>query len=693
MAETISQSQLAYPPAPRQDEPETPHGVPVADPYRWLEDLDAPQTREWIEAEDALTFGFLEKIPARESIRVRLEALWDYEKFGVPTKRGERYFFARQAGLQNQAVLYWLDTLDGEPRLLLDPNTLSADGTIALTGYNLSRDGRRLAYGLSAAGSDWQEWRVRDVDTGQDLDDQLNWVKFSGASWTADGAGFYYSRYDPPAAGATYKGANYHQKLYYHRIGTAQTDDELVYARPDQKEWGFGGEVTEDARYLIISVWKGTHRENGIFYKDLLAPDAPTVELLVDFDAHYGFIGNDGPVFYFLTDRDAPRLRVIAIDVTNPAPGEWRTLIPESADALQDAGLVGDVFIASYLHDAHSSVRVFALDGQPAGEVALPGLGTASGFRGRRADRETFYFFTSFSTPGTVYRYDLDAGASTVFRAPQLRFDPADYVTEQFFYPSKDGTHIPLFVSHKKGLVPDGDAPTYLYGYGGFNIPMTPAFAINVLVWMEMGGIFAQPCLRGGGEYGKPWHEAGMKRHKQNVFDDFIAAAEWLIANGYTRTPRLAIGGGSNGGLLVGACLTQRPDLFGACAISVGVLDMLRFHKFTIGWAWVSDYGSPDDPDDFRTLLAYSPYHNLKPGTAYPPTLIKTGDHDDRVYPAHSFKFAAALQAAQSGPAPVLIRIDVRAGHGLGKPTAKLIDEAADTWAFLVRALGMENGA
>lgn len=681
---------LPYPPAPRQDLIETLHGVPVADPYRRLEDLDAPETRAWIEAENALTFGFLDRIPARESIRARLEALWDYEKFGVPAKRGERYFFARQAGLQNQAVLYWLDTLDGEPRLLLDPNTLSADGTVALTGYNVSRDGRRLAYGLSAAGSDWQEWRVRDVDTGEDFDDQLNWVKFSSASWTPDGAGFYYSRYDPPAAGDTFKGTNYYQKLYYHRVGTLQTDDEMVYTRPDRKEWGFGGEVTEDGRYLVISVWKGTHRENGVFYRDLLAPDAPTVELLVDFDAHYGFIGNDGPVFYFLTDRDAPCLRVIAIDITNPAPGEWRTLIPESADALQDVGLVGDLFIASYLHDAHSSVRVFALDGQPAGEIALPGLGTASGFRGRRADRETFYFFTSFSMPGTVYRYDLDTGDSTVFRAPQLRFNPADFVTEQVFYASKDGTRIPLFISHKKGLVPDGDVPTYLYGYGGFNIPMTPAFAVNALVWMEMGGIFATACLRGGGEYGKPWHEAGMKQHKQNVFDDFIAAAEWLIANGYTRTSRLAIGGGSNGGLLVGACLTQRPDLFGACAIAVGVLDMLRFHKFTIGWAWVSDYGSPDDPDQFRTLLAYSPYHNLKPGTAYPPMLIKTGDHDDRVFPAHGFKFAAALQAAQGGPAPVLIRIDVRAGHGLGKPTAKLIDEAADTWAFLAHALSIK---
>ncbi len=678
-----------YPDTTRINLVETLHGVQVADPYRWLEELDSPRTRDWIEAQNQVTFEFLGRIPQRDAIRQRLTALWDYEKVGVPIKEGGRLFFTRNDGLQNQSALYWLESVDAEPRLLLDPNQLSEDGTIALTGYAASPDGRLLAYGLSEAGSDWQTWRVREVDTGQDLDDLLQWVKFSQASWSKDDSGFYYSRYDAPQPGAELKGANYYHKLYFHRIGTRQDQDVLIYERPDQKEWGFDGSVTDDGRYLILFVWQGTYRENGLFYQDL-AGDGQVVELLSDFDASYLPVGNDGPVFYVQTDLDAPLSRVVAIDTRQPARSNWVEVIPESADALQAVRMVGGRMIAIYLHDAHSRVKELDKTGQTVRDVELPGIGTVEGFDGRRDDLERFYLFTSFTTPGTVYRYDASTGQSTVFREPQIGFDPQAYVTQQVFYASQDGTRVPMFISHKKGLERSGDNPTYLYGYGGFNIPMTPAFSVSALVWMEMGGVFAQANLRGGGEYGKPWHEAGMKQSKQNVFDDFIAAAEWLIDQQYTRPERLAIGGGSNGGLLAGACMTQRPDLFGACLPVVGVFDMLRFHKFTIGWAWTSDYGSPDDPEEFKVLMAYSPYHNVRPGTSYPPTLITTGDHDDRVFPAHSFKFAAALQAAQAGPAPTLIRIDTKAGHGLGKPTTKLIEEATDRWAFLVQALRMK---
>jgi prolyl oligopeptidase len=686
----MEQQRLKVPETRRDDTVDVLHGVPVPDPYRWLEEVDSEGTRAWITAQNELTFDFLERIPARETIQERLTELWNHERYGIPVNRGGRIFFTRNDGLQNQSVLYWLDSLDGEPRALLDPNLLSEDGTIALTGFAISSDGKLLAYGLSTAGSDWQDWRVREVDSGQDREDLVAWVKFSEAAWTADGRGFFYSRYDEPQEGEEYQGANYYHKLYYHTLGTPQSTDRLVYERPDQKEWGFGGLVTDDGRYLIVSVWKGTHRENGVFYQDLEAEDGQMVELLTEFDARYLFVGNDGPRFYFLTDLEAPMSRLVAVDVTAPDRAGWQAVIPEADDALQSVSLVGDRFFASYLHHAHSRVLVFDKQGTQTGQVDLPGIGTAEGFTGRQQDRETFYQFTGFTAPGTLYRYDLDTNRSEVFRQPEVGFDPSEYVTEQVFYPSQDGTPIPMFLSHKKGMPRDGNRPTYLYGYGGFDIPLTPAFSPSILVWMELGGLFAQANLRGGGEYGKPWHEAGMKLKKQNVFDDFIAAASWLVEKGYTSTPRLAIGGGSNGGLLVGACLTQRPDLFGACVPAVGVLDMLRFHKFTIGWAWTSDYGSPDDREEFQALLAYSPYHNVKPGLAYPPTLITTGDHDDRVFPAHSFKFAAALQAAQAGPAPILIRIETRAGHGLGKPTSKLIEETADRWAFLTHVMDLK---
>jgi prolyl oligopeptidase len=680
---------FVYPQAKKVDQVDDYHGTKVTDPYRWLEDPDSAESRAWIEAQNKLTFSFLDQIPERARLKERLTKLWNYERYGIPLKEGGQYFFEKNDGLQNQNVLYVASLLNEQGRVLLDPNTLAADGTIALSGYAISHDGKYLAYGLAASGSDWNEWKVREVATGKDLSDHLKWVKFSGAAWTKDGQGFFYSRYDEPNEKTKLEDVNYFQKLYYHRLGTPQSADLLVYERKDQKEWGFAGDVSEDGRYLLISVWQGTDPRNRFFFKDLRQPDAKVVELITELEAAYNFIGNDGATFYFRTDLNAPRGRLIAIDTANPAKANWRELIPQAAEALESVTLVGEHFIASYLKDARTQVKVFSLQGKLVREVQLPGIGTAVGFGGKRKDSETFFAFTSFTTPTTIYRYDVKTGQNTIHRQPKVDFKPSDYETKQVFYTSRDGTRVPMFITHKKGSKLDGQNPTLLYGYGGFNVSLTPAFSLKNLVWMELGGIYAQPNLRGGAEYGEEWHLAGTKAKKQNVFDDFIAAAEWLITNKYTSTPKLAIHGGSNGGLLVGACMTQRPELFGAALPAVGVLDMLRFHKFTIGWAWTSDYGSPDNLEDFKALYAYSPLHNLKPGTKYPPTLITTADHDDRVVPAHSFKFAAALQAAQGGDAPVFIRIETKAGHGAGKPTAKLIEEIADQWGFLVKVLNI----
>lgn len=670
-----------YPPTRTENLVEVLHGQQVPDPYRWMEDLDSEEIQSWIEAQNQLTFDYLDQSPLRKQIQQRMTDLWNYEKYSPPFKRGGRYFFLFNDGLQNQDVLYWMKNLDDEPALLIDPNTLSEDGTVALSGAAISRDGRYLAYGLADAGSDWQTWYVRQVDDGQDLEDTISWIKFSGASWDLESHGFYYSRYDAPE-GEALKQANYYQKLYYHRLGTDQSQDRLIYQRPDQKEWGFNGEVTEDGRYLIIYIWHGTASENAVFYLDLSDQQAEVVELLPDFDAEYVLIGNEGERFFFQTDQNAPQNRVVAVDLNQPEPESWQELIPEDGDKLETADLVGERFVCTYLHDAAHQVRFYQVDGTPDGQLALPGLGMVLGFSGRSDDPETFYKFSSINMPGTVYHFDVHTKESAVFRSPDLAFDPEDYVTEKVFYRSKDGTRVPMYISHRRDIQMTGDVPTYLYGYGGFNISLPVAFSVPNLVWMEMGGIYAQAHLRGGGEYGREWHEGGMKHNKQNVFDDFIAAAEYLISGGYTCKDKLVIGGRSNGGLLIGACMTQRPDLFGVCLPNVGVLDMLRFHKFTIGWAWVSDYGSPDDPEDFEKILAYSPYHNIREGVAYPPTMVLTGDHDDRVFPAHSFKFAAKLQQAQAGEAPVLIRIETRAGHGAGKPTAKLIEEFSDMWTF-----------
>ncbi len=680
---------MKYPDTRKCDQVDDYHGVKIADPYRWLENPESPESRTWIDAQTKITDAWSTNLSHLGSIRARIAQLWNYERYGVPFRQGLRYFYVRNDGLQNQSVLYTLDHIADAGRVLLDPNKLSADGTVALKGYAASEDGRYLAYGTSAAGSDWEEWHVRDIQTGTDASDVLKWVKFSGASWTIDGNGFFYSRYDEPKGEASLRSVNYFQKLYYHRVGGPQSVDVLVYERPDQKEWGFGGEVTEDGRYLIIRSSQGTDTRERIFYLDLNGPMTPAAvrPLLKEFDASYQFIGNVGETFYFVTDKDAPRGKLIAVPSANPVPSAWKEIIPQGTSTLSTASLVGNRLIANTMKDAASEVLIYSLDGRLERKLNLPGIGSATGFSGKSSSPETFYSFASFSDPSTIYRLDVSTGESTVYRRPKVAFDPADYVTKQVFYPSKDSTKIPMFITMRKSLALNGKQPTLLYGYGGFNISLPPSFSPGILAWMEMGGIYAQPNLRGGGEYGEAWHKAGTKLQKQNVFDDFIAAAEWLIANNYTTQKKLGIYGRSNGGLLIGACLTQRPDLFGAAVPAVGVLDMLRFHKFTIGWAWTSDYGSSDNAEEFRALLAYSPLHQIKPATHYPPTLIYTADHDDRVVPAHSFKFAATLQEAQGGSAPILIRIDTKSGHGAGKPTGRQIDEAAERYAFLFQNL------
>jgi prolyl oligopeptidase len=680
---------ITYPVTRRCDHTDDYHGTIVADPYRWLEDDMSAETALWVQAQNAVTQQFLAPITERAAITEHLTKLWNYEKFGSPFKYGDRTFFYKNTGLQNQYVLFVIDAPGCQPRVLIDPNTLSADGTVSLSGISISEDGKLMAYGLSESGSDWNQWHVRDVATGQDLEDHIKWVKFSSARWLKDSSGFFYSRFDEPKADDVLKGSNFYQKLYFHKLGTSQAEDVLVYERPDEKLWGFGGFVTEDGRYLCISVSFGTSPKNRFFYKDLTKPDSQVVRLIDNFDASYGFIGNEGTKFWFVTDKNAPLRRVIAIDIAKSADDNLSEveLIGEAKETLEDVSLVGNRFFVSYLKDAQSLIREYTLEGAHIRDVKLPGIGSAGGFGGKREDMETYFSFTSYSVPATIYRYDIAKGESEVHFQPKVAFDPSRFVTKQVFYKSKDGTSVPMFITYRKGLKRNGNNATYLYGYGGFGISLGPSFSVNILTWMEMGGIFAEACLRGGGEYGEAWHEAGTKLLKQNVFDDFIAAAEWLIENKYTSSKKLAISGGSNGGLLVGACMTQRPELFAAAVPAVGVLDMLRFHKFTIGHAWTSDYGSSDNADEFAALYAYSPLHNLKEGVAYPATLVMTGDHDDRVVPAHSFKFAAELQRTHKGANPVLIRIEQKAGHGAGKPTAKIIEESADKWGFLTRVL------
>ena len=685
------ESNLVYPETKTVDQVDDFHGTKVDDPYRWLEDdvRESKDVAAWVEAQNKITFAYLKNLPGRDAIEKRMTELWNYEKISAPSKEGGRYYFFRNDGLQNQNVLYMQDTLEDEPKILIDPNTWSADGTVALSGTEFSDDGKYAAYGIQDGGSDWRTWRIMEIESGKLLDDELKWIKFSGISWTPDSKGFYYSRYDEPAEGAAFQSLNLNQKVYYHTVGTAQSEDTLVYQRPDEPEWGFNAEVSEDGHYLVITVWKGTDDRYRVTIKDLRRPDSQPIDLIDNFEFEYTFIGNNGTRLLFQTNKDAPKRRIIEIDLDQPAVDHWTEIVPETENTLTSATIVNSSIIGQYLKDAKTQVRVYGLNGKFISVVKFPGIGAASGFEGKMDHTETFYSFSSFATPPSTYRYDMSTGESTLLRQAKVAFNPDDYETKQIFYESKDGTKVPMFICHKKGLVLDGNNPTLLYGYGGFNISLTPGFSVSRLTWMELGGVFAMPNLRGGGEYGEPWHKAGTRLQKQNVFDDFIAAAEWLISNKYTSSKKLAIQGGSNGGLLVGACMTQRPDLYAACLPAVGVMDMLRFHQFTAGRFWTDDYGCADNPEEFKALKAYSPYHNLQGGVQYPATLVTTADTDDRVVPGHSFKFAAQLQASQSGTAPTLIRIETRAGHGSGKPTAKIIEEAADQWAFLAKNLGM----
>ncbi|MEM9302183.1 MAG: prolyl oligopeptidase family serine peptidase [Pseudomonadota bacterium] len=681
---------FTYPESRTVDQVDDYHGTAVADPYRWLEaDVREDETvAAWVEAQNEVTFAYLGGIAERERIEERLTELWNYEKFGTPFKAGGGYFYSRNDGLQNQNVIFMQDTVDGEPRLVVDPNTWSDDGTVALAGFEVSPDGRYAAMAIQDGGSDWRTIKVLDIATGEELGDAVNWMKFSPITWAADSSGFYYSRYPEPSEGEAFQSLNHDHQVFFHAVGTSQDEDRLVMATPDNPDWGFAPYVTDDGAYLVITVWKGTDDRYQVAYVRLEDPDAEPVMLIEGFDHDYTFAGNMGTRFYFRTNLEAPRGRLVSIDIEDVDAG-WTELVPETEQVLQGVGLVGGHFVASYLRDARSEIRVFGTDGALVREVELPGIGSAFGFGGEADDAETFYSFSSFNAPPTIYRYDIASGESAEFKTVDVDFDPANYEVRQVFFESKDGTRVPMFIAHRKGIELTGDNPTLLYGYGGFNISLRPSFSVTRLAWMEMGGVYAVANIRGGGEYGQAWHKAGTKLNKQNVFDDFIAAGEYLVQTGYTNPDRLAVLGGSNGGLLVGAVVNQRPDLFAAAIPAVGVMDMLRFDQFTAGRFWVDDYGSSSNADEFEALYAYSPYHNLVEGVEYPAVLVTTADTDDRVVPGHSFKYAARLQAAHNGAAPVMIRVQTRAGHGAGKPTDKIIEEYADQWAFLADNLDM----
>jgi len=683
-----AQKTYTVPPAHRGAVVDDHWGTKVPDPYRWLEDPDGPDTRKWVAAENKITRKFIDACPDRGAIEARIKKLWNYPRTSLPERHGDRYFFSRNDGLQNQAVVYMQTALDAEPTVVIDPNTLSKDGTVALSNEQYTHDGRMLAYGLSKSGSDWQTIYVRNLDSGQDTGDTIQWCKFSGIGWKRDNSGFWYNRF--PAEGEVpQQERNQHSKVYFHRMGTPQAQDKLVYADDAHHELGYFPSVTEDGDYVLLWVWHGTDPRNGIYYKRTDS-DGGVIRLIAHDKAKFSPIGNVGSVFYFHTDLDAPRGRIIAIDVNVPTSEHWREIVPQGDDVIDFVRMVDDRFVVAYMHDAHHRLIVYKRDGSRDREIELPGIGSIGGLSGRREDTEMFYSFTSFVYPTTAFRYDFAKKKSTVFRKPEIDFDPSGYETKQVFYKSKDGTRIPMFLTYRRGMELDGKNPVWLYGYGGFNISLTPGFRVSRLLWLEQGGIYAVANLRGGGEYSEQWHQQGILDRKQNVFDDFIAAAEYLIGKKYTRRERLFIDGGSNGGLLTAACLTQRPDLFGAVVCQVPVIDMLRYQRFTVGKYWVSDYGNSDvSKKAFDYLYAYSPLHNVRKGTAYPPTLITTADTDDRVVPAHAKKFAATLQWADAGDNPILIRIETKAGHGGGKPTAKVIEEVADIYAFVFRTLGM----
>ncbi len=683
---------LVYPVTDKVDHVDNYHGTDVADPFRWLEDdvRESEAVSSWVDAQNKVTFAYLDTIEERDAITLRMKELWDYERFSLPVKEGGRYFYSYNDGLQNQDVIYSLTDLGAEPELLIDPNTWSEDGTVALAAYYPSPDGKHLAYLVQDGGSDWRVGKVMNVESREELPDHLDWLKFTNVSWAGDSSGFYYSRFPATTEEEKFQSLNKDMMVYFHELGTPQEQDRVVYARPDHPDWIMNAAVTDDGNHLLITIVVGTDNRYSIVHQDLTDPDAEPVMIIAGFDYDYSFAGNIGDDLYFRTNNDAPRNRLIVINARQPGSEHWREVIAQSDDVLDGVNLVGGKIIATYMQDAKTVVKVMNLEGNETGTVTLPGIGTASGFGGKFDDEETFFTFSSFNSPAMISRLDVRTGEVEVFKAPKVAMNPDDYIVQQVFYSSSDGTRVPMFIAHRKDVVPDGNTPTLLYGYGGFNISLTPSYSTTRLTWMDMGGIYAVANLRGGGEYGEEWHQAGTKLNKQNVFDDFIAAAEYLINEGYTRPGKLAILGGSNGGLLVGAVVNQRPDLFGAAIPAVGVMDMLRFHNFTAGRFWTDDYGSSDDPEEFAALLKYSPYHNIREGMVYPAVMVTTADTDDRVVPGHSFKYAAALQEAQAGDAPVLIRIETRAGHGSGAPTDKIIANYSDNWAFLLENLGMK---
>ncbi|MDG2174756.1 MAG: prolyl oligopeptidase family serine peptidase [Gammaproteobacteria bacterium] len=660
-------------------------GTAVADPYRWLEDdvRVNPEVASWVEEENAVSLAYLASLEDRELIEARLTQLWNYEKFTLPTRRNDAYFYRSNSGLQNQFVLYVQNGMTGEPRQLIDPNTWSDDGATALSSYVPSPDGNHVLYSIQDGGTDWRLLRVLDVESGEVLEDEIEWVKFSDLAWHPDGSGFYYSRFPEPEAGAEFQSLNFNQALYFHRLGDTQDDDTLVYARPDNPEHMIFGSVVAK-RFLVIGLAIGTDAAYEIAVKDLQVPDSEPELIITGFENDYIFIGAEERTLFAITNADAPRKRLVAIDLDNYAADNWQELVPETENVLSDASHVGGKLVVEYMQDVKTAVSLFNTDGSALSNVAFPGLGTASGFEGDFDNNETFYSFASYNEPGSIYRYDMATGTSEIFKAPDLTFSPDDFVVEQVFYPSKDGTMIPMFIAHRQDLIIGDGVPALLYGYGGFDIPLTPGFSNTFFAWMDMGGVMAVANLRGGGEYGKEWHDAGRLLNKQNVFDDFIAAGEYLIDQAYTSSSQLAINGGSNGGLLVGAVTNQRPELFAAAVPAVGVMDMLRFDKFTAGRYWVDDYGKPsENAEDFQNNFMYSPYHNIQSGVDYPAIMATTADTDDRVVPGHSFKYMAALQAADTGDAPKIIRIETRAGHGSGKPTEKQIEESADILTFI----------
>ncbi|MBL8180499.1 MAG: S9 family peptidase [Blastocatellia bacterium] len=690
MVSAVPAQKIEYPKPRRVDQVDVFHGVKVADPYRWMEESDTPEWNEWIAAQNKITDAYIKSVPQRAAIKEKLTAMWNYERFSAPSKIADGfYLYSKNDGLQNQSVIYRARSIDDPGEVFFDPNKLRADGTAALNGSIFTEDGKLWAYGVSEAGSDRTTWRVRDTTTGKDLPDTLAPNRQGVSAWLKDNSGFFYSSYAPVEKGQELKQATKFQKIYFHKLGTPQSEDYVVYERPDNGDYFSSAEVSDDGNWLIIRVAKGTERMNMIYFKNLTMEKAPFIPLIDNLENSWNFLGNDGATFYFQTDKDAPRGRIVSRNVLDRSM-IWKEIVPQSADTLNGVSFINNQFVCNYLKDASTAIKIYNIDGTFVRDVKLPGIGSAGGFGGKRTDSETFYTYSSFATPPTIYRYDMKTGESKMFRTAGVKMDPSKYEVKQVFYPSKDGTKVPMFLTYKKGLKLNGKNPTLLYGYGGFNISTTPNFSVSRIAWLDMGGIYASACIRGGAEYGKDWWKGGSRLNKQNTFDDFAYAAKWLIANKYTSTPKLAMQGGSNGGLLVGAVLNQNPDLFGAAIPQVGVMDMIRFDKFTIGWAWRSDYGDPTNAEDFKVMYAYSPYHNAKPGTKYPPVLVTTADHDDRVHPAHSFKYTAAMQHAQAGTAPILIRVQVRGGHGAGLPTALAIEQQTDIYAFLVKSLGMK---